>query len=202
MSPIFFVAPFSALLASLCIWGLFRVVGRWSGKSGPSRASGCAVAAIAFPMLSVFFFVWLPRATTYAGEGVTAQVANDNLLTISVPETATDVNFRHAFYSSLIDEADFEITEDDFLKWVKEQRWTTREFGTNADRIHGEPESEFSADDLAWVYPVAISGDAEMIEVRNGYEIVDDGAIENDDVFLCVVYDKDHDRAYMWRTTF
>jgi hypothetical protein len=205
MSGIIFVAPFLAFVVSLCVWGLFRIFGRWSGKSGPARAIGCALAAIAFPILSVLFFIWLPRASTCSGEGVTAQAANDGLLTISVPETATDVDFRHAFYSSLIDEADFTIDESAFLEWMKQNNWSPGEFYTDADGLHWKGETDFAILGYVSVTPVAkvTEGRDEDLEVRNGYYFDDYEKGElGDDSGLTVVYDKDGGRAYAWRTTF
>ena len=204
MSPVIVFAPFLAFVVSLCIWGMFRVVGRWNRNSRQAPTGGRAAAILAFPLLTALFFVWLPRGGTFTGTGVTAQIANDRLLSFSVPEAATDVDFRRAYFSGLVDQADFLIEETPFLEWMNEQQWMPAEFHTDEDGIHWKGKDNSEMHEHIWVSPVVSALDSrnEDLEVRNGYYFYDDGSQLKDDCGLSVVYDKDRGRAYVWYTAF
>jgi hypothetical protein len=205
MNPIVFIAPMFALFVSLIIWGLLKVVRRWNGNRGKSRTSGCAIAAIAFPLLCGLFFIWLPRAMTSSGMDVSVRAANDGLHTISVPEAASDIDFRHSYFSGLTDVAEFTIDESMFLEWMKQSSRSAVEFYTDADGFHWKSETNFKLLDYISVTPVAnvIEGHDDDLEVRNGYYFDDyEKSDFGDDSGLTVVYDKDSNRAYVSRTTY
>ena len=107
--------------------------------------------------------------------GVSVLRANEGLVTLSVPVAATDVNFRHAFFSGMIDVADFAIDEPAFLEWMKQSAREPREFHTDADSVVSV---------RVWVTSVKDVGNSDELEVRNGYRYLDDGETAGDDKLL------------------
>ena len=120
-----------------------------------------------------------------------------------MPSTATAVDFRHAFFSGTIDEANFTIAEEDFLSWLKSKGWKSRKFYTDEDGFHWtEPSLDETGDDSVWIWPLRLDGDGtDYIEIRNGYEYTARDKV-NLDAGFNIVYDSDSQRVYVWRTTF
>ena len=187
MSGIVVIAPFYALLTSGAVWLAFRVCRRRFPSVWMSRL-GFAIPLLLFPIATVGFFVGITNAMTETGTSATPQVANNALLTFDVPSTATAVDFRHAFFAGTIDEANFTIAEDDFLKWLKSNGWKSRRFSA------GE-----TGYDAVWIWPLRLDG--EHTEIKNGYEYTERDEVDLDAGFN-IVYDSDTRRAYVWRTTF
>jgi hypothetical protein len=103
-------------------------------------------------VLTALLFVYLPKSMTETGLGVDAATANIHLLMIDVPLTAQDVNYRHAFFSGTIDEANFHITESDLIAWATDNGWKLSEFWTDTDGIHWDPTThEDRQSDFVWV---------------------------------------------------
>jgi hypothetical protein len=145
-------------------------------------------------------FILLPRAMSSAGKSVSADEANRGLVTFQVPDAATDVNFRHAFFSGVIDEADFAVTEAEFMKWATANGWTPLEFHTDETGIHwaGKAGRELPAN--VTVTPVSRGPDESVddLDVLNGYYFDDSIG----DAGLFVVFDRNGKRAYVLRTTY
>ena len=110
-------------------------------------------------------------------------------MTFKVPNAATDVNFRHAFFSGTIDEADFAITEAEFLKWAATNDWRPIEFRTDAEGFHRASESGFELPTYVTVTPVrrALNESIDDLDILNGYYFDDSIG----DAGLYVVFDKD-----------
>jgi len=156
-----------------------------------------------FPFATAGFFYGLTAATTRTGFNATAVAANEALVTIRVPTTAAEVNFRHAFFSGTIDEANFTISDQEFRSWLHSNDWTFHEFYTDEDGFHWSiPKPTGSRSDFIIVYPLSFGDEvAEHVNVKNGYEYAEQDA-EHLDARFNITYDKDAERAYMWRTTF
>jgi hypothetical protein len=202
MSGIIFIAPFLAFLACCVLWLAFRI----SRRRFPSvwmRRLGCATPLLLFPFLTVAFFVGLWNAMTETGTNAVPQVANNVLLTFDVPSTAKAIDFRHAFFSGTIDEANFTISEEDFLGWLDTKGWKSREFYTDKNGFHWtESAPEATNDDSLWIRPLRLDDDnTGEIKIQNGYEYTERDE-NNLDAGFHIVYDRDTHRAYVRRTTF
>lgn len=183
MSPIFFFAPAFALVASAFLWwGIFRVTRNWH-KPAWTSSLGCLLPLLAFPLLTIIIFTTLPAYLTETGTSSTPQEANLHLVFFDVPSTAHDVDYRHAYFSGTIDEANFSIAADDYFAWMSEKNWKPQEFNSS---------------DYVYVNRL-FSPDTE--EIANGYRY-DDYDEASPDSGFSVVYDKETHRAYMWKTTF
>jgi len=204
MSGIFVIAPLLAFLATLLLWAMIRIAVWWCGNGSQLRAIGRATALISFPLFCVILFLWLPAVMTNSGIGVTARIANERLLTISVPETALEVDYRSAIFSGLTDAADFTVDEAAFLEWMSGNEWTPASFFSDETGIHWTRDNRFSSLDIVSVTPVKVmlEGRGGDLDVRNGYYFDDYDKSSSDDSGLTVVYDSDRHRAYVWRTTF
>lgn len=143
-------------------------------------------------------------AATSSGKGVTADVANASLMTFKVPLGATDVNFRHEYFSGLIDQADFNVDEKLFHEWSKQNGWAPTRFSMRDDGIHWDVAGDSQLPDQVFVTPVALENESRSddLDVLNGYYFDDYEKDVFDDSGLTVVYDMDRGRAYIQRTTF
>jgi hypothetical protein len=190
MSSIILLAPFLALLVSLALLAAIRFFSRHRNGNSYSNRLGCAIAGLAFPTITIVLFIALPPATTTTGIGVVPQEANQHLLTFSVPVAASDINFRHSFFAGTIDEADFAISEEDFLNWAGANHWSPK-----ALHVADEPsELPFS------IVVRPLGPGVDEYEPRNGYYVFVAGP--RGDAGLCVVFDKDQGRAFIYRTRF
>ena len=179
MSSILGIAPLVGIVGAGLLWLLLRVLRTWYAPRWFSRL-GCLLPLLTFPIVTVATLTILPANMTHSGIGVQPGEANRHLLLLEVPAAARDVNYRHAFFGARIDQADFRIHEDDFLAWLDQNEWTPHEF--NDSDVLIQP---FSSD--------------ELLELANGYRYDSYDADDLDSGFS-IVYDKDTQRAYMWRS--
>ena len=198
MSGIVFIAPLLGFAGAVFIWFLVRIA-RYRCKHTWVARLGCLLPLAVFPVLTVLVFVYLPKSMTETGLGVDAATANIHLLLIDVPSTAQDVNYRHAFFSGRIDEANFHITESDLLAWATGNGWKLSKFWTDTERLHWDPTTdEDRQSDFVWVQTFTSD---DFVEIANGYRFDDYDPVHLDSGFS-VVYDKDNQRAYICRSTF
>jgi hypothetical protein len=132
-------------------------------------------------------------------------VANQALLTFDVPARATNVSFRHSFYDSLIDVAEFEISEDDFLKWMKVEGRSPVGFETGKAGVvwsNGKTSGRQQHHIQVPIVAAEIYGSHELALVERGYYFDDYQPAGADDSGLTIVFDKAQKRVHMWRTTF
>lgn len=141
---------------------------------------------------------------THSGLGVTPRAANERLLTFDVPGVATNVDFRHSFYDSLIDAAEFTISERDFLIWMADEERVPTRFAVSEKGLEWADGAIQHRRDWIYVTPISSVLDAnyEEVEIKNGYYFDDYDPRGADDSGLTVVYDSDRRRVYMWRTAF
>ncbi len=59
-------------------------------------------------------------------------------MAFQVPETASDVNYRHERYSGRIEEASFRISENEFLAWMSEKGRKPAQFRIAAEWSWGD----------------------------------------------------------------
>lgn len=130
---------------------------------------------------------------------------------IGVPEAARDVNYRVSPAFGLLVVLDFQIGENDFLRWMAKKGWTPHHFVRDQQRgiVWDDPKATLPkfAPSLsqATVTPVRsyLEGSHEEVEVREGYYFDNyDPKDDYDDSGDTVVYDSEKGRAYLERSTY
>ena len=202
MSSLFLIAPFFAFLTCIGVWIALRFFVA-KNSTNNRRLASCLISVLLFPVVTAGFFVALPLAMSKSGTDATPHIANQALVTFDVPSSATAVDFRHAFFSGTIDEANFSIDEVDFKNWLASNGWKSRELVTdqNGSRwkdsaLHDEKDNEIR------VRPIRLRGtESKYLAIKNGYVFSSQDPRHPDSGFN-IVYDKDTNRAYVWRTTY
>jgi hypothetical protein len=204
MSSLLFFAPFLAFLGSFAIYHLVRLAARRCGAAQFAKTIGFAAAAIAFIPATFLFLEQLPAATTYSGRGASAAEANSRLGMFKVPATASNVDYRHSFFSGLTDAADFDLDLAEFHQWMADNQRKPLAFATTANRVEWSDGKPQRISLPITVTPVAVLIDRRGgdMQVDNGYYFDDYDRDRFDDSGLTIVYDSDKQRVYMGRTTF
>lgn len=195
-----FVAVFTSLAVTIGLGVAY--LGRRFGY--PKVGIGLSVVAgVAFFMLAVGpSFSFFVSATQKEGIGVTPGDANDSLSVIDVPTEATDVNYLYAPLR-LLELADFQMKESDFLKWMDRQSWPPRPFATQQSSgipqwVNGSGSMDFTDTSIAfpdtYVYPVKSEGHV----VKNGYHFTD--VVEPGFPGITIIYDTDNQRVYVLKS--
>jgi hypothetical protein len=204
MSSLLLFAPFFAFISSVVIYYLVRFVVNRSGVAKFAKPISLIAAVSAFIPTTVLFFEQLPAAMTYSGRGVSAAEANSRLVMFKIPTTASNVDFRHAFFNGTTDAADFDIDETEFLQWMTDSRRQPDQFATT------EKLAEWADGKSHRVHlPISVTPVSALLErhsgdrqIENGYYFDDSDRDRVDDSGLTIVYDSDQKRVYMWHTTF
>lgn len=178
MSPVFVMAPFTAVVLSLCLVlighiGVYIARTRYDLEGLPRFWSipGCLLSIAVMVILPVFLTIpcgkallWLYR---YEGKDATPQQANEVLVFVDVPAQATEVKYTHSMLSGTVDEVDFTISEKDFLKWM---RANDREPHRIYEPNHGPaPSSEAEPYDLVYPVEIGTQDSPDSIKVEKGY---------------------------------
>jgi hypothetical protein len=204
MSGILFTAPFLAILTSIATFVVARIFAARFDRTRQSKYFGYGVSLLMFPIACIFFFSWLPRFTTQSGHNVSAHLANEHLGTFDIPASATNVDYRHSHFDGLIDAADFNIAESDFMNWMAGNHWAPIAFSTVGVRIQWADGQDHRDLEPPVVTPVSfmLDGRHEEVRIDNGFYFDDYDPRGNDDSGLTVVYDSDKERAYVCRTVY
>lgn len=203
MSGLIIIAPLLALIVCFVASELVQFTVQRCWRGAPAKSLASLSALIVFPVVAAVLFQWLPAATTHSGLGVSAQAANEYLMTFDVPPQATNVDYRHSFFDGLTDAADFDISEAEFLKWMADSDRQPHHFSTVAYQIRWDDGKTLDRPSAIHVHQVAAQFKHQgEIEIEQGYYFDDYAARGSVDNGLTVVYDPQKKRAYIWRTTY
>lgn len=208
MSGIVITAPILGLLTAAGVWLTARLGAGYFGYDRSKLTIGCVLPLLVFAISTVCCFVWIPAASTHSGVGVSAEVANGHLMTFDLPDEAVNVDFRTCIYDGLTDAAEFDISEDNFLRWMASENRTPERFEIVDDEIvWSNADANVKYGDspaCAFVTPVSSILDGhttDEVQVKRGYYF-DNYDPLGDDSGLTIVYDISRRRVFMWETTF
>jgi len=118
----FVVAGSLAVLAGV---GVYRVC-KWLGRPDIGSNGGALTGLVWFAVLGPPIHLGVMWLTTTQELGLSGDKADAVLEFLQIPHgTATDVCYRQSYLGF---NADFAMSEEDFLAWMKCQSWTTKRF--------------------------------------------------------------------------
>ena len=207
MNPIIGMAPFSALVFVLCLFGVFRILRERAGVDWlpPVRSpAGFLVGLLGVLFLTAPCGYGLWCACLHEGGNVTPREANEHLRYVEVPEAAAEVNYSTCLFRGMVDRVEFSISKKGFLRWMRSRgRKLQRIGGPNVADARGKKSWTGSGCPFVHVIPVKPGAEnrAKSIRIENGYRYED--CRENDpDSCLFIYYNAATKRAYVSRSRF
>jgi hypothetical protein len=195
MGLLFFATSITCLLAvaaGVCVYRLCKRLGHAEIGFDGGAVTSLVWFAVLGPLIQ-YGAVW---STTYQELGLSGDKADTALAFLHVPRgTATDVCYRRTYQDF---NADFAMSEEDFLAWMESQRWTVKRFTFTQDwegvpwRIEGHEKLWLTTN----VTPVrGMESTNARIRVLDGYCHYDSGT--RPECSRTIIYDVKVKRVYV-----
>ncbi len=180
------VIGFGLLFSGVVAFLAYRLVSRFIGRSrfrAFREIFAAAFGIVVFFATLVPATLWLKESLTETLIGMDPREGEKRLWLANLPEgTTQDLNY-HQHYSAdgLTVAADFQMSEDDFLRWTGQQDWDIKTLEPGQTKY-------------ALIVSGAGSDPFEEIEVENGYHLF--FRETDDDAFFEVTYNSDTGRVH------